>query len=77
MNINLSSPETLTIVKKFIGYTAEEKKFTIYAEWDIDNGWFVHGVMFNDSDYNESQEEVDEITNLFYKKIDEYDERVF
>jgi hypothetical protein len=69
MNINLDYPETLTVVKKFIGYTLDEKEFYVYAEWDIDTGWFVHGVMFADTKYNERQEEIDEVTNFFYKNI--------
>ena len=77
MNIDLSNPETLTVVKKFTGVTSEEKEFTIYAEWDIDDGWFVHGVMFTDMTYNEDQDEIDAITNFFYKNVDENDGRIF
>jgi hypothetical protein len=72
MNINLKEPETLSMVQKFIGNTSDGKEFIIYGEWDIDDGWFVHGVMFSDADYNETQEEVDEITNLFYKHIESH-----
>lgn len=71
MNILFQQSETLSLIKKFTGYTSDEKEFTVYAEWDIDEGWFVHGVMFNDPDYNETQEEVDEATNFFYKNIDQ------
>jgi hypothetical protein len=72
MNINLKEPETLSMVQKFIGNTSDGKEFIIYGEWDIDDGWLVHGVMFSDMDYNETQEEVDEITNLFYKHIESH-----
>ena len=69
MNINLKTPETLSVIKKFTGSTSDDREFIIYAEWDIDDGWFVHGVMFTDMEYNEDQDEVDTITNLFYKNI--------
>lgn len=69
MNILFSQSETLSKVEKFIGYTAEEKEFVVYAEWDIDDGWFVHGVMFTEPDYNETEEETDEVINFFYKNI--------
>jgi hypothetical protein len=72
MNINLKEPETLSMVQKFIGKTSDGKEFIIYGEWDIDDGWFVHGVMFSDMEHNETQEEVDEITNLFYKHIESH-----
>jgi hypothetical protein len=72
MNINLKEPETLSMVQKFIGHTSDGKEFIIYGEWDVDDGWFVHGVMFSDMEYNETQEEVDEITNLFYKHIESH-----
>jgi hypothetical protein len=72
MNINLKEPETLSMVQKFIGHTSDGKEFIIYGEWDVDDGWFVHGVMFSDMEYNETQEECDEITNLFYKHIESH-----
>jgi hypothetical protein len=69
MNILFSQSETLSQVKKFTGYTLNEKEFIVYAEWDIDDGWFVHGVMFTEPDYNETEEEVDEVTAFFYKHV--------
>lgn len=72
MNILFSQSEVLTVVKKFVGYTSNEKEFIVYAEWDIDDGWLVHGVMFTEMDYNETEEEVDEVTNFFYKQIENF-----
>jgi hypothetical protein len=69
MNILFSESKTLSQVKQFTGYTSNEKEFIVYAEWDIDDGWFVHGVMFTEPDYNETEEEVDEVTEFFYKHI--------
>lgn len=69
MNILFSQAETLTLVQKFIGHTADEKEFVVYAEWDIDDGWLIHGVMFTDMNYNETEEEVEEINSFFYKNI--------
>jgi hypothetical protein len=69
MNILFSESKTLSQVKQFTGYTSNEKEFIVYAEWDIDDGWFVHGVMFTEPDYNETEEEVDEVTAFFYKHV--------
>ena len=69
MNILFSESKTLSQVKQFTGYTSNEKEFIVYAEWDVDDGWFVHGVMFTEQDYNETEEEVDEVTAFFYKHI--------
>jgi len=76
MNIGFQTSETITLVKKFTGYTSDEKEFQVYAEWDIDNGWFVHGVMFTEPDYNDTEEEVDEVTHFFYKHINEHNDNI-
>jgi len=75
MNILFSESKTLSQVKQFTGYTSNEKEFIVYAEWDIDDGWFVHGVMFTEPDTmklkRKLMKSLNSFTNIFnqIKKI--------